>query len=43
MRWRKKFQSKSWIDNNAEVMHYSISGRYDNGTSEPRCILFSNS
>jgi hypothetical protein len=42
MRWRKKFESKSWIDNNAELMNYSLSGRWDNGTSEPRCIVFSN-
>lgn len=42
MRWRKKFQSKTWIDHNAELMNYSLSGRWDNGTSEPRCILFSN-
>jgi hypothetical protein len=42
-RWRKKFESKTWIDYNAELMNYSISGRWDNGTSEPRCILFSNS
>jgi len=43
MRWRKKFESKSWIDHNAELMNYSLSGRWDNGTSEPRCVLFSNS
>lgn len=42
MRWKKKFQSKTWIDNNAELMNYSLSGRWDNGTSEPRCLLFSN-
>jgi hypothetical protein len=43
MRWRKKFSSKTWIDHNAELMNYSLSGRWDNGTSEPRCVLFSNS
>ncbi len=43
MRWRKKFASKTWIDHNAELMNYSLSGRWDNGTSEPRCVLFSNS
>ncbi len=41
-RWKKKFQSKTWIDYGAEVMHYSLSGRFDNGTSEPRCVLFVN-
>ena len=43
MRWRKKFASKSWIDYNQELMNYSLTGRWDNGTSEPRCVLFSNS
>lgn len=42
-RWRKKFKSRTWIDHNAELMNYSLSGRWDNGTSEPRCVLFSNS
>ena len=42
MRWRKKFASKTWIDHNAELMNYSLSGRWDNGTSEPRCVLFVN-
>jgi len=43
MRWRSKFKSKTWIDHNAELMNYSLSGRWDNGTSEPRCVFFSNS
>jgi hypothetical protein len=43
MRWKKKFKSNTWIDHNAELMNYSLSGRWDNGTSEPRCVLFSNS
>lgn len=42
MRWRKPFKSKSWIDHNAELMNYALTGRWDNGTSDPRCILFSN-
>jgi hypothetical protein len=42
MRWRKKFSSKTWIDHNAELMNYSLSGRWDNGTSEPRCVMFVN-
>jgi hypothetical protein len=41
-RWKKKFQSKTWIDYDAEVMNYSLSGRFDNGTSDPRCVLFVN-
>jgi hypothetical protein len=41
-RWRKKYTSKTWIDYNQELMNHSISGRYDNGTSEPRCMLFVN-
>lgn len=40
MRDRKKFTSKTWIDHNAEIMNYSLSGRYDNGTSDPRCVMF---
>lgn len=42
-RWRKKLQSKSWIDYNQELINYSLTGRYDNGTSDPRSMLFSNS
>lgn len=41
-RWRKKFSSKSWIDYNQELINYSLSGRFDNGTSDPRCVLFVN-
>ena len=41
-RWKNKFKSKTWIDYGAEVMHYSLSGRFDNGTSEPRCVFFVN-
>lgn len=42
MRDRKKWTSKTWIDYNAELMNYSLSARWDNGTSEPRCVLFVN-
>lgn len=42
MRWRKKYVSKSWIDYEQEVMNYSVSGRWDNGFSDPRCVLFVN-
>lgn len=41
-RWRKKFNSKTWIDENQELINYGISGRFDTGTSEPRCLLFNN-
>ncbi len=43
MRWKKKFKSNTWIDYNQELMNHSLSGRWDNGTSEPRCLIFSNS
>lgn len=40
---RKKFTSKTWIEYNQELMNYSLSGRWDVGFSDPRCVLFSNS
>jgi hypothetical protein len=43
MRVRKKFASKTWINYEQEVMNYSLSGRWDVGFSDPRCLLFSNS
>jgi hypothetical protein len=42
MRWRRKFRSRTWIDENQELMNYAMSGRFDNGTSDPRCLFFSN-
>jgi len=41
-RWRKQFKSNTWIDHNQQLMNYSISGRFDVGTSNPRCVLFNN-
>lgn len=43
MRVRKKPTSKTWINYEQEIMNYSLSGRYDTGFSDPRCLLFSNS
>ena len=42
MRWRRKPRSRTWIDENQELMNYAMSCRFDNGTSEPRCIFYSN-
>ena len=42
-RWRKKFSSKTWIDHNQQIMNYAMSARWDNGISDPRGLLFSNS
>lgn len=41
-RWRDKFRSNSWVDENQQLINYAISGRFDTGTSDPRCVLFNN-
>ena len=41
-RWKRRPRNRSWVDNDHQVMKYSIDGRWSRGTSEPRHILFSN-
>ena len=38
-RWRAKPKSKSWINEEHELMSYSISARWDNGVSNPRSVF----
>lgn len=42
LKWRRKMRGRSWVDNDAEVMKYSISYRMARGWSEPRAFYFSN-
>lgn len=41
-KWRRKPRSRSWVDNDQEIMKYGISARWCRGWSDPRCILFVN-
>lgn len=41
-RWKRRPRNRSWVDNDHQVMKYSIDARWARGTSEPRHILFSN-
>ena len=41
-KWRRKPRSRSWVDNDQEIMKYGISARWARGWSDPRCILFVN-
>ncbi len=36
-RWRRKPRSRSWVDNDQELMKYGISARWARGWSDPRC------
>jgi len=40
-RYRREPRSRSWVDNDAEVMKYGISARWSRGCSNARGILFS--
>jgi len=41
-RWKRRPRNRSWVDNDHQVMKYSIDARWSRGTSEPRAICFSN-
>lgn len=41
-RWRRRPRSRTWIDNDQEVMKYGISMRSARGWSNPRSVLGSN-
>lgn len=41
-RWRRKMKGRTWVDNDAEIMKYSISYRSARGWSDPRCVIGSN-
>ncbi len=34
---RRKIKSRTWVDNDAEIMKYGVSGRWARGYSDPRC------
>lgn len=36
--WRRKPRNRSWVDNDQEIMKYSISARWTRGWIDPRCI-----
>lgn len=40
--WRVRPQGRSWVDNDYEVVKFSVYGRWDNGWTNPRGIIFSN-
>lgn len=40
--YRRRPRSRSWVDNNNEVMLYGISSRWSRGWSDPRCTIGSN-
>jgi hypothetical protein len=41
-RWRRKPRSRSWVDEDNEVMNYGISARWDRRWSDARSIIGSN-
>ena len=41
-KWRRKVRQRTWVDNDAEVMKYSISYRSARGWSNPRGVFFVN-
>jgi hypothetical protein len=38
IRWKRKFRTRTWMENSQEVVCHSISGRWARGTSEPRAM-----
>lgn len=41
-KWRRKPRNRSWVDNDNQVMKYSIDARWTRGWTDPRTILFSD-
>ena len=41
-KWRRKFRSRTWVDNDQEVMKHGLSARWSRGWSDARGILFVN-
>lgn len=39
-KWRRKFRSRTWVDNDQELMKHGLSARWSRGWSDPRGILF---
>lgn len=38
-RWRRKPRSRTWVDNDQELMKHGISARWARGWSDPRCFF----
>jgi len=41
-KWRKKPNTRSWVDNDQLLLKYGIYARWARGWSDPRCCLFVN-
>lgn len=41
-KWRRKFKSRTWVDNDQDLMKYGLSARWSRGCSDKRSILFSD-
>lgn len=41
-KWRKKPNTRSWVDNDQLLLKYGIFARWARGWSDPRCCLFVN-
>lgn len=41
-RWRRRPESRTWVENSHTVMHYAITARWSRGWSEPRAVFFVN-
>lgn len=41
-RWRRKPRSRTWVDNDQELMKYAVSARWARGWSDPRAIFCVN-
>ena len=39
VKWRRKPESESWVDNGGQNLLYSVSMRFDTGWSDPRCSV----
>ena len=37
-RWRRKARSRTWVDNDQELMKHGVSARWSRGWSDPRCF-----
>jgi hypothetical protein len=41
-KWRRKLRTRTWVDQNTEIIKHGISGRWARGWSNPRGVYFSN-
>jgi len=39
-KWRRRPRSRTWVDNDQELMKYGISARWARGWSDPRALMF---